>query len=166
MIRVHADYDCRYMLLQPLLQVFTKSSTAALQSVLHVLFLPTPFKVLPRKPKSTNEEKANPHNGKVMPEELLKPGALYSECAMVRLEVTLPKEIVTAKENDALGADESKDASIPDDGELGGELAGRLVWEAFEEELKRWTTANPPESMSSSEENKGSDKRETVAVAD
>jgi hypothetical protein len=35
-----------YILLYPLLLIFVKSSTAAAQSVLHVLFLPTPFKVL------------------------------------------------------------------------------------------------------------------------
>ncbi|KAG1763669.1 hypothetical protein EV702DRAFT_1189833 [Suillus placidus] len=33
-----------YMLLQPFLRLLTKSTTSALQSVLHVLFLPTPFK--------------------------------------------------------------------------------------------------------------------------
>jgi hypothetical protein len=111
---------------------------------------------------STNEEKGNSHNNKATPEEVLKPGALYSECASVRLKVTLPEEIVTAKENNVQGSEKNKDTSIPDDGEFGGELAGRLVWEAFEEELKRWTTANPPESMAPSEDHKGSEKNETA----
>ena len=32
---------------------------------------------------------------------------------------------------------------LPDDGEYGGELAGRLVWEAYEAGLKVWESENP-----------------------
>jgi hypothetical protein len=32
---------------------------------------------------------------------------------------------------------------LPDDGEYGGELAGRLVWEAYEANLKVWERENP-----------------------
>jgi hypothetical protein len=32
---------------------------------------------------------------------------------------------------------------LPDDGEYGGELAGRLVWEAYEAGLKVWEKENP-----------------------
>ena len=40
--------------------------------------------------------------------------------------------------------DKAFDQSLPDDGELGGEVAGRLVWESFENALKEWEKANPP----------------------
>ena len=32
---------------------------------------------------------------------------------------------------------------IPDDGDYGGEVAGRLVWEAYKEVLKVWERENP-----------------------
>ena len=32
---------------------------------------------------------------------------------------------------------------IPDDGDYGGEVAGRLVWEAYKEALKVWEKENP-----------------------
>jgi len=77
------------------------------------------------------------------PEEVLKPGALYSECAAVQLQVTLLESITKehgAKEGDASGKEEK---TLVDDGELGGELAGRLVWESFEKELKNWEADAP-----------------------
>ncbi|KAJ4464886.1 hypothetical protein C8J55DRAFT_529482 [Lentinula edodes] len=47
-----------YLLALSLLHLFTKSSVAAVQSVLHVLFLPTPFKFLSQtirnQPKAKN----------------------------------------------------------------------------------------------------------------
>lgn len=33
---------------------------------------------------------------------------------------------------------------IPDDNEYGGELAGRLVWESYEQNLKVWEKETPP----------------------
>ena len=143
---ISADNKVRYILLQPLLIVFTKSSTAALQSVLHVLFLPTPFKSRSQKLASTTS--TTDGKGKsiadLIPEEVLKPGALYSECAVVHLKVALPELPDESKdEPQKVGGQEG--IVVSDDGELGGELAGRLVWEAFEEELKRWEAANAPE---------------------
>lgn len=44
------------------------------------------------------------------------------------------------------GKESSTDAEtldLPDDGELGGELAGRKVWESFETALKAWEKGNP-----------------------
>ena len=52
-----------------------------MQSVLHALFLPTPFKVpeqLTRVPD-------------VMPEGVLKPSAFYRECAIVTFQVSVPE---------------------------------------------------------------------------
>jgi len=107
------------MLFQPFLRLLTKSTTSAVQSVLHVLFLPTPFKSTPRQ-------------GTDAPEEVLKAGALYRECAVVNLRIPSP---ATA---------DAGDAQIPDDGELGGVHLGQAVWEGFEAALKEWEKVSPP----------------------
>ncbi|KAG2153403.1 hypothetical protein DEU56DRAFT_727130 [Suillus clintonianus] len=107
-----------YMLLQPLLRLVSKSTTNAIQSVLHVLFLPTPFK-------------SNARQGTDAPEEVLKAGALYRECAVVNLRIPSPATANTA------------DAQVPDDGELGGVHLGQAVWEGLESALKEWEKVNP-----------------------
>ncbi|KAG1740821.1 uncharacterized protein EDB91DRAFT_1131628 [Suillus paluster] len=99
-----------YILLQPLLRLLTKSTASAVQSILHVLFLPTPFKSTARQ-------------GTDNPEEVLKAGALYRECAVVNLRIPSPA---------------TADAEVPDDGELGGVHLGQAVWESFEGALKEW----------------------------
>jgi hypothetical protein len=153
----------RYMLLQPLLRVFAKSSSTAMQSVLHVLFLPTPFKVLLQSSAGANDGKPEgAAKGSLIdssltdiPEEVLKPGALYANCAVVQLKMSLPSSTVNQlaseqAQNEDKGNGKSKGAvteevlEIPDDGEFGGEVVGRLVWEAYEEALKGWEKANPP----------------------
>jgi hypothetical protein len=69
-------------------------------------------------------------------EEALKPGALYSDCAVVNLKVPSPP--------DPLPKERDEGKVLEDDGELGGEVAGRLVWEGLEIGLKAWERANPP----------------------
>ncbi|KAG6885091.1 hypothetical protein C0993_005974 [Termitomyces sp. T159_Od127] len=133
----------------PLLRIFTKSPTASVQTVLHALFLPTPYKVL-----STTATKAatindgTPIDASVsdVPEEVLKPGALYAECAVVRLAVPTPSETPTSEKKSQKGKGKELEEvlEIPDDGEYGGEVMGRLVWEAYEDALKAWELANPP----------------------
>lgn len=134
-----------------------------MQTVLHVLFLPTPFKILSQtEPKSEGDKpKASVIDESLteMPEEVLKPGALYADCAVVKLKVPIPAsasdQVASEKQSDkAKGkAKEKVNAGleevieIPDDGEFGGELTGRLVWEAYEEALKAWEKANPPEKI-------------------
>lgn len=151
----------RYLLFQPLLRIFTKAPTASMQTVLHTLFLPTPFKILSQaEPKSAEDKpKASVIDESLtdMPEEVLKPGALYSDCAVVKLKVPIPASALEqgASENRSdKGKGKAKEEGnakledvidIPDDGEFGGELVGRLVWEAYEEGLKAWEIANPPE---------------------
>jgi hypothetical protein len=71
-----------------------QSTISAVQSVLHVLFLPTPFKSTPRQ-------------GTDAPEEVLKAGSLYRECAVVNLRIPSP---ATA---------DAGDAQVPDDGSSG-----------------------------------------------
>lgn len=90
-----------------------------------------------------------------MPEEVLVPGALYADCAVVvKLTVKLDNPDTQMQVNDEVksGAKTSTNKKetrkrevieLPDDGEYGGELAGRLVWEAYEAGLKVWERENP-----------------------
>ena len=129
----------RYLILQPILRIFFKSPEMAMQSMLHVLFLPTPFKV-PVEPTQVPDAT----------EEVLKPGALYRDCAVVTLQmsvseisnvIALPNpKASSSKKGRGKAGEEVLD--IPDDGEYGGEVAGRLVWEAYEEALKVWEKEN------------------------
>ncbi|KAJ7036719.1 hypothetical protein C8F04DRAFT_1094200 [Mycena alexandri] len=130
-----------YVLLYPLLLLFAKSSSASIQSVLHVLFLPTPIKVKAKAKTPTDQE----------PEEALKPGALYAECSVVKLEIAAPLPSSTRPSEGASegakgkGKEKEKEelTEIPDDGELGGEAGGRAVWEAYEAGLKVWELVHP-----------------------
>ncbi|KAG6826283.1 hypothetical protein H0H92_000453 [Tricholoma furcatifolium] len=138
-----------YFLLQPLLRILAKSPDASIQTILHALFLPTPFKVFSKAASQTTAESGAPIDSSVtdLPEEVLKPGALYAECAVVRLRVPVPSDSTTSDEKVSTKKEKGKGAEaleIADDGEYGGEVVGRLVWEAYEEGLKIWEAANPP----------------------
>ncbi|TFK45165.1 hypothetical protein BDQ12DRAFT_708903 [Crucibulum laeve] len=160
-----------YIILQPFLRIFTKSPTMSVQSVLHVLFLPTPFKILAQTAFSTSDDASanakdkpaskvkTPLDAQLeMPEEVLKPGALYAECAVVMVRVPVPADpsastpseptpAPSEKAKKAKGKDNDKAAEEPlplsQDDEYGGELVGRLVWEAYEGALKEWEAADP-----------------------
>ncbi|KAF8557819.1 hypothetical protein OG21DRAFT_1504784 [Imleria badia] len=114
-----------YFVAQPLLRLLTKSQTATVQSILHVLFLPTPFK---SSPTPTSTENA--------PEEVLKAGALYRECAVVHVRIPTP-------DGTPSGSEEQREGSMPDDRELGGVHLGQSVWESFEVALKEWEKTVP-----------------------
>ena len=101
---------------------------ATVQSILHVLFLPTPFKSSPTLAVTTSTENA--------PEEVLKAGALYRECAVVQVRIPTPDGIPS-------GSEEQKDGPMPEDGELGGVHLGQSVWESFEVALKEWEKTVP-----------------------
>jgi len=82
-----------------------------------------------------------------MPEEVLVPGALYADCAVVvHLTVKVDKPDIETQVKDESVEETSlneekmrrEPIELPDDGEYGGELAGRLVWEAYEAGLKDW----------------------------
>lgn len=72
----------------------------------------------------------------------------------MKLNVKVPEELV---ENDRKTKAESRQKTekkegtkeefidITDDGEYGGELAGRLIWEEYEGALKIWEKENPGE---------------------
>nr|GAT49954.1 predicted protein [Mycena chlorophos] len=127
-----------YALLYPFLFVFAKSAGASIETVLHALFLPTPFKILSAEehPKDSGEDR-----------EVLKPGALYAECAVVRVPMRVEEE--TAAEAAASAPEKAPEGSgkeelkMPDDREFGGEVLGRRVWEAYEKGLREWNEANP-----------------------
>jgi len=136
--------------LNPLLRILTKSPSSALQSTLHALFLPTPFKSLTGSP---NDPK------KRAPEEVLKPGTLYAECAVVSVRVRAPADPALAaaaqekaggKDTNAAGAGEA--AARPDDGELGGVALGMQVWDDYERELKLWESAEGTREGAESED--------------
>ena len=86
----------------------------------------------------------------------MKPGALYSDCAVVRLKMTTPRDPAKEKGKGAAGKGSgdqhcpAADISLPDDGELGEELGG-LVWEAFEEGLKGWVSEDVPKDNAKSD---------------
>ncbi|KAL1749219.1 hypothetical protein HDZ31DRAFT_27869 [Schizophyllum fasciatum] len=148
-----------YALINPFLRLLAKGSSAAIQSVLHVLFVPTAFKIV----GGNVEQDTTDVDGKEKPrrtrQEVLKPGALYAECAVVPLDVTVPDEWLEdkvaekqdEKKKPSKAADKGKSPAdkgqspateetldLADDGEYGGERAGRAVWEAFEAALKVW----------------------------
>ena len=118
------------MLLHPLFRVLTKSPSSTLQSTLHALFLPTPFKYLSAAPDEVRKR---------APEEVLKPGALYAECAVVPIHIpasSIPRAAGGPEEDK--GKKRSDGDSQPDDGELGGVALGMQVWDDYERELKVW----------------------------
>lgn len=159
----------RYFLLYPLLWLLAKSPTAALQSVLHVLFLPTPFKralaqVTAATDPSAQESTPKPDIDDKMPEEVLKPGALYRECMVVTLQVPpLPEDFLKAKDEEEKKRKSSKKTKdeevveLDDDGEFGGEIVGRTVWEWYEMKLKEWE-AREKASKPAEKDSKSGDK--------
>ena len=145
-----------------------------MQSILHVLFLPSPFKralaaaqaaIDPSVSSATKSEPGGTlKGGKDWTEDLftevVKPGALYRECAVVKLQLPpLPApDSDPAKETEPSSAARQtqkkkgkkgekkveEDLIIEDDGEYGGESMGRVVWEWYEQRLKAWEAAEPP----------------------
>ncbi|KAI6124646.1 hypothetical protein EV401DRAFT_2055836 [Pisolithus croceorrhizus] len=134
-----------YLLLQPLLRILTKSPTSAVQSVLHVLFLPTPFKRVAQSP-STGTRTSSSDTMR----EVLKAGALYRECAVVHVRMPVLEHAPSSN-----NAGDSKDTTMIEDRELGGVHLGQVVWEAFEADLKEWEKQSVPSS-----EKRGTDNDE------
>jgi hypothetical protein len=124
-------------------------------------FSPTPFKV-PLQPTQVPD---------AMPEEVLKPGALYRECAVVALKVSVPEKLAlsnpeASSSKKGKGKAGEEVLEIPDDGEYGGEVAGRFVWESYEEALKLWEKENPASEEDVKREEERKRKREKVGVVD
>lgn len=140
----------------------------AMQSVLHALFLPTPLKQALAHAYAATDPSSQPAEGSKTKStdeaktkedlftEVLKPGALYRECAVVTPFVPPlppPPEGLSEKQAEEKSATkpgekksqtgrDNKEAEenivIEDDGELGGESVGRVVWEWYERRLKAW----------------------------
>ncbi len=121
----------RYIILNPLLRILTKSPSSTLQSTLHALFLPTPFKYLSFAPDDPQKR---------APEEVLKPGALYAECAVVPIHIPITLASPAEEKTDGSGDGKTPGSgtTAPDDGELGGVALGMEVWDDYERELKVW----------------------------
>ncbi|KAG7448722.1 uncharacterized protein BT62DRAFT_946346 [Guyanagaster necrorhizus] len=139
-----------YLLFQPIFRLIFKSPISAIQSVLHVLFIPTPFKIIPRaKQPKDNSDSVIENSVVEIPEEILKPGSLYAECAVVPLKMPTMDFPAPVKEQGSKGKAKAKAKptegvmELPDDGELGGESTGRAVWEAYEAAVKVWQEAEP-----------------------
>ena len=158
-----------YLLLYPLVWLYAKSPNMATQTVLHALFLPTPFKrALAHLAAATDSEKpelsvAADKGGFT---EVVKPGALYRECSVVTLKIApLPdatpaegskdqsnsksskkgkEKSGTAKSSGQKKPSEEVDIEIEDDEEYGGEGVGRVVWEWYETRLKDWEAKTKP----------------------
>lgn len=130
-------------MLNPLFRLLTKNSNSTLQTVLHALFLPTPFKHLNAMAANEAESTGDAERDS----EILKPGALYAECAVVRLNIPPPPTPPeTDSGEDVKGKGKEKEGSTSgcekqkrkDDGEMGGEALGTLVWDQYERDLKVW----------------------------
>lgn len=172
--------------LLPLL-LFTKSSESALQTLLHVLFLPTPLKRAqlkvdaaadeelrkaqaspPEEDSADADARAGAQRAATMTRisnvEVLKPGALYRECAAVQVDVPKPRESPPDKDEKKSrkkGKDKVKETEnttvLEDDGEFGGEVVGRAVWEWYEARLKDWE-ARDKERVEAEEEAAANEK--------
>ncbi|KAH9888358.1 hypothetical protein C8Q73DRAFT_794135 [Cubamyces lactineus] len=149
-------WSLSYIVLFPLLVLLAKTSQSALQTLLHVLFLPTPLKRAQLKVDAAadEEKKAEAERAAASQEEqeekpsrprrtgnveVLKPGALYRECAVVPIDVPRPP-LPAAEEGKKGGEAKKQDGAVAleDDGEYGGEAVGRAVWEWYEARLKAW----------------------------
>jgi hypothetical protein len=115
----------RYVILQPLLRILTKTTPSALETVLHVLFLPTPLKIILAPSTSSSPTST------LTKSEILEPGALYANCAVVKLALptlsTPESSDEKRKRKEDATEGNSKQEKVEDDGELGSlrELAGR-----------------------------------------
>ena len=121
--------------------------------MLHGLFLPTPFKSETHNKAETDE----------LTVEVLKPGALYADCSVVRVTPGAhPSKQTPSKDGQGKVAmekgkqtdkAEGKSGILPDDGEMGGESLGRQVWENFEAALRAWEKSNPAPPKPAAEPN-------------
>jgi len=115
-----------YLLLQPLLRIFAKTPSSAVHSVLHALFLPrsiaagvTPVPTANGTPRARSQSRDRGDSGSPEDNEILLPGALYADCAIV---------------------------PFPTDADVHSEPAGIEVWESLELALKEWAVQEEEET--------------------
>jgi hypothetical protein len=122
-------YLDRYLLFFPLFFLYTKSSFSAIQTILHVLFVPTRAKYrFSEMPSEGHQESTE------VLARTLRPGALYANCRVVRVALPIPP----VSEKDARSGEEGKKGA-PE--ESPADTLGRRVWEMMEKELKVWDGA-------------------------
>ena len=103
---------------------------------------------------------------------MLKVGALYPECAIVTLQVSAPKKLVLLNPKTSSSTKGSWEVGvgevleIPDDGDYGREVAGRLVWESYKEALKVQEKENPASEEDVKWEEERKRNQEKVGVVD
>lgn len=159
----HLTRATRYIVLNPLIRILTKSPQSALETVLHALFLPTPFKLAQSDAveRENVDEDGTPGSGpRRTPDEIevLKPGALYAECAVVPLRV--PPAPPPPETDGAEKAEKKNETEEEDDGELGGVMLGQAVWEEYEGLLKEWEKRAKEEEERHEREEKEREERE------
>jgi len=120
-----------------MLLVLAKTPAAALQSVLHVLCAPKPVtrRLAPLAKDPSQPPAFRPAFRPVRQpasEEVLVPGALYTDCSVVRLTLRVPETIPYRDKEQLPGNTEQFDLG------LGDEPIGRAVWEALEVGVRIW----------------------------
>jgi hypothetical protein len=132
-----------YISLLPFLHLLTKTPTSALQSVFHVLCVPKPH-TRRRIPVAEDvAQSLRPHSSSVgstgseatEAEEVLVPGALYTDCSIVRLNLHVSKSLPGDIQDQYQGQDDGPEQFNLG---LGNEPLGRTVWEALEDGVKIW----------------------------
>ena len=84
---------------------------------------------------------------------MLKPGALYAECAVapIRIPTTLAAPLAEEKTDDGGdGKTRGGGTTARDDGELGGIALGMEVWDDYERELKVWESVEATQEANAS----------------
>jgi len=133
-----------YIILFPFLYLFTKSPQSAIQTVLHVLSVPRPMsrhsvpigEDVAQVPESLSpsSSREKPRTARVVEdEEVLVPGALYADCALIKPHLRTDLHRDSSESG-------TKQPAIVDEQELGlgDEPIGRKVWEVMEEGVKVW----------------------------
>lgn len=110
-----------------------KSPSTTLQSTLNAFFLPTSFKYFLSSPDDTQKQ---------VLEEVLKPGALYTECAVapIHIPATLAPR-AEKKTDDGNGRSPGGGTAQHDSGELGGMALGMEVKDNYGWKLNVWEGA-------------------------
>jgi len=130
-----------YLLLFPIIFLLSKTSFSALQTILHVLFVPTRAKLRSSELSLSDPKRAQ--DPASLEEEIrcLVPGGLYANCGVVRVKLpAAPPSKEVEKKAEKRGEKEEDPSDV----------LGREVWEMMEREIKEWDESEKQNSASSS----------------
>jgi len=130
-----------YLLLFPIIFLLSKTSFSALQTVLHVLFVPTRAKLRASELSLSDPKRAQ--DPASLEEEIrcLVPGGLYANCGVVRVKLpSVPLNSNAEKKAEKSGEKEEDPSDV----------LGREVWEMMEREIKEWDESEKQRLASSS----------------